>query len=126
MDFDDEKNRISLGLKQLEEHPWSKLDAKVNEGTKIKGKVVTLTDYGAFIEVIPGVEGLVHVSEMSWSQHLRNPSEFMSVGEEVDAVILALDREEHKMSLGYQAIGARSMGCNRRNFQSRYKTYRCC
>ncbi len=104
LDFDDEKNRISLGLKQLEEHPWSKLDAKVNEGTKIKGKVVTLTDYGAFIEVIPGVEGLVHVSEMSWSQHLRNPSEFMSVGEEVDAVILALDREEHKMSLGIKQL----------------------
>ena len=104
LDFDDEKNRISLGLKQLEEHPWTKLDDKTAEGSKIKGKVVTLTDYGAFIEVIPGVEGLVHVSEMSWSQHLRNPSEFMSVGDEVDAVVLALDREEHKMSLGIKQL----------------------
>jgi len=104
LDFDDEKNRISLGLKQLEEHPWTKLKDTVGEGSEIKGKVVTLTDYGAFIEVIPGVEGLVHVSEMSWSQHLRNPSEFMSVGDEIDAIVLALDREEHKMSLGIKQL----------------------
>lgn len=104
LDFDDEKNRISLGLKQLEEHPWTKLEKEISEGSKVKGKVVTLTDYGAFIEVIPGVEGLIHVSEMSWSQHLRNPSEFMSVGDEIDAMVIALDREEYKMSLGIKQL----------------------
>jgi small subunit ribosomal protein S1 len=104
LDFDDQKNRISLGLKQLEEHPWTKLDKEIQEGAKVKGKVVTLTDYGAFVEIIPGVEGLIHVSEMSWSQHLRNPSEFMSVGDEIDAMVIALDREEYKMSLGIKQL----------------------
>ena len=104
LDFDDEKNRISLGLKQLEEHPWTKLDKEIQEGSKVKGKVVTLTDYGAFVEIIPGVEGLIHVSEMSWSQHLRNPSEFMSVGDEIEAMVIALDREEYKMSLGIKQL----------------------
>lgn len=104
LDFDDEKNRISLGLKQLEEHPWTKLDKAIAEGSKVTGKVVTLTDYGAFVEIVPGVEGLIHVSEMSWSQHLRNPSEFMTAGEEVEAVVLALDKEEHKMSLGIKQL----------------------
>jgi len=104
LDFDDEKKRISLGLKQLQEHPWDKLGDSIAEGTKVKGKVVTLTDYGSFIEIAPGVEGLVHVSEMSWSQHLRNPSEFMKVGDEIEAMVLAVDKDEHKMSLGIKQL----------------------
>src|SRR5438477_9350723 len=97
LDFDDEKKRISLGLKQLTPHPWTQLDPNLKVGDKVKGKVIVIADYGAFIEIAPGVEGLVHVSEMSWSQHLRSPHEFLKVGEEVEAVVLTLDREERKM-----------------------------
>lgn len=100
LDFDDNKKRIALGLKQLTPHPWEALDAKMKIGDKIKGKVVVIADYGAFIEIAPGVEGLIHVSEMSWSQHLRTAQDFLNVGDEVEAVILTLDHEERKMSLG--------------------------
>jgi len=100
LDFDDNKKRIALGLKQLTPHPWEALDAKMKIGDKVKGKVVVIADYGAFIEIAPGVEGLIHVSEMSWSQHLRTAQDFLKVGDEVEAVILTLDREERKMSLG--------------------------
>lgn len=104
LDFDDSKKRIALGLKQLQSHPWDALDENMNVGDKIKGKVVVIADYGAFIEIAPGVEGLIHVSEMSWSQHLRSAQDFMTVGEEVEAVILTLDREERKMSLGIKQL----------------------
>jgi small subunit ribosomal protein S1 len=104
LDFDDEKKRIALGLKQLTAHPWSQLDENIKVGDKIKGKVVVIADYGAFIEIAPGVEGLVHVSEMSWSQHLRSPHEFLKVGDEIEAVVLTLDREERKMSLGLKQL----------------------
>ena len=104
LDFDDEKKRIALGLKQLTEHPWASLDTELGIGSKVKGKIVTVADYGAFLEIIPGVEGLIHVSEMSWSQNLRNPQEFMKVGDEVEAVVLTLDREERKMSLGIKQL----------------------
>jgi small subunit ribosomal protein S1 len=104
LDFDDEKKRIALGLKQLTAQPWEALDANLKEGDRIKGKVVVLTDYGAFIEIIPGVEGLIHVSEMSWSQHLRSPQDFLKVGDEVETVILSIDRDEHKMSLGLKQL----------------------
>lgn len=104
LDYDETKNRISLGLKQLTPHPWDDLDASIEEGSKIKGKVVSVADYGAFIEIKPGVEGLVHVSEMSWSSHLRNPSEYLSVGDDIEALVLALDRDEHKMSLGIKQL----------------------
>ncbi len=104
LDYDDNKKRISLGLKQLTSHPWDNLAADVTEGSKVKGKVVSVADYGAFIEISNGVEGLVHVSEMSWSSHLRNPSEYLKVGEEVEALVLNLDRNEHKMSLGIKQL----------------------
>ncbi len=104
LDFDDNKKRIALGLKQLNEHPWENLDPNVNVGDKVKGKVVVLADYGAFVEIATGVEGLVHVSEMSWSQHLRTANDFLKVGDEVEAVILTLDREERKMSLGIKQL----------------------
>ncbi|RKD16070.1 30S ribosomal protein S1 [Pelobium manganitolerans] len=104
LDFDDEKKRIALGLKQLSAHPWESLDADLAIGSKVKGKIVTVADYGAFLEIIPGVEGLIHVSEMSWSQNLRNPQEFMKTGDEVEAVVLTLDREERKMSLGIKQL----------------------
>ena len=104
LDFDEEKKRIALGLKQLIPHPWDALDANLKVGDHIKGKVVVMADYGAFVEVQPGVEGLIHVSEMSWSQHLRSAQEFMKVGDEVEAVILTLDREERKMSLGIKQL----------------------
>ncbi len=104
LDFDDEKKRIALGLKQLTKQPWDSLDADLKVGDKVKGKVVVIADYGAFVEVIPGVEGLIHVSEMSWSQHLRSPQDFLKVGDEVEAVILSLDREERKMSLGLKQL----------------------
>ena len=104
LDYDDTKKRISLGLKQLTPHPWDDLDAAIVEGSKISGKVVSVADYGAFIEIKPGVEGLVHVSEMSWSSHLRNPSEYLSVGDDIEALVLALDRDEHKMSLGIKQL----------------------
>jgi small subunit ribosomal protein S1 len=104
LDFDEEKKRIALGLKQLTPQPWESLDQNLNAGDKIKGKVVVLTDYGAFVEVIPGVEGLIHVSEMSWSQHLRSPQDFLKVGDEVETVILSIDRDEHKMSLGLKQL----------------------
>ena len=104
LDFDDEKRRIALGLKQLTPHPWDALDANLKVGDHIKGKVVVIADYGAFVEVQPGVEGLIHVSEMSWSQHLRSAQEFLKVGEEVEAVILTLDRDERKMSLGIKQL----------------------
>lgn len=104
LDYDDTKKRISLGLKQLSAHPWDDLDPSIAEGSKVNGKVVSVADYGAFIEIKPGVEGLVHVSEMSWSSHLRNPSEYLTVGEDIDAVVLSLDRSEHKMSLGIKQL----------------------
>ena len=100
IDFDEQKKRIALGLKQLTPHPWEALDPNLKVGDKVKGKVVVMADYGAFVEIAPGVEGLIHVSEMSWSQHLRSAQEFLKVGDEVEAVILTLDREERKMSLG--------------------------
>ena len=103
-DFDDEKKRIALGLKQLQSHPWDALDPNLKVGDKVKGKVVVMADYGAFVEIAPGVEGLIHVSEMSWSQHLRSAQDFMKVGDEVEAVILTLDREERKMSLGIKQL----------------------
>jgi len=104
LDFDEDKKRISLGMKQLTPHPWDALPAEVEIGSKVKGKVVNVADYGAFLELMPGVEGLIHVSEMSWSQHLRNPSEFMKAGDEVEAVVLTIDREERKMSLGLKQL----------------------
>lgn len=104
LDFDDEKKRIALGLKQLTSHPWEKLSADLKVGDKIKGRVQVITDYGAFVEVTQGVEGLIHVSEMSWSQHLRSPGDFLKVGDEVEAVVLTLDREERKMSLGIKQL----------------------
>ena len=104
IDFDEEKKRIALGLKQLTPHPWDALDANIQVGDHIKGKVVVIADYGAFVEVAPGVEGLIHVSEMSWSQHLRSAQEFLHVGDEVEAVILTLDRDERKMSLGIKQL----------------------
>jgi len=104
LDFDDEKKRIALGLKQLQPHPWDKLDPNLKVGDKVTGRVVVMYDYGAFVEVAPGVEGLIHVSEMSWSQHLRSAQDFMKVGDTVEAQILALDREERKMSLGIKQL----------------------
>jgi len=104
LDFDDDKKRIALGVKQLQEHPWDKLDTKLEVGNNIKGKVVVVADYGAFIEVIPGVEGLVHVSEITWSNHLKPAQEFFKVGEEIEAQVLTLDREERKMSLGVKQL----------------------
>ena len=104
LDFDDDKKRISLGMKQLTSHPWDSLDAKIEIGSKVKGKIVNVADYGAFLEIIPGVEGLIHVSEMSWSQHLRNPQDFMDVGDEMEAVVLTIDRDERKMSLGIKQL----------------------
>jgi small subunit ribosomal protein S1 len=104
LDFDEDKKRISLGMKQLTAHPWDSLPADIQVGSKVKGKIVNVADYGAFLELHPGVEGLIHVSEMSWSQHLRNPQDFMKVGDEVEAVVLTLDREERKMSLGIKQL----------------------
>ncbi len=104
LDFDDEKKRIALGLKQLMPHPWDALASELKVGDKVKGKVVVMADYGAFVEVAPGVEGLIHVSEMSWSQHLRSAQDFLKVGDEIEAVILTLDREERKMSLGLKQL----------------------
>ena len=104
LEFDDDKKRIALGLKQLTPHPWENLDQTLKIGDKIKGKVVVINDYGAFVEIAPGVEGLVHVSEMSWSQHLRSAQEFVKIGQEIDVVVLTLDREERKMSLGMKQL----------------------
>jgi small subunit ribosomal protein S1 len=104
LDFDDEKKRISLGLKQLSSHPWDSLNTNLEVGAKVTGKIVNIADYGAFLEIAPGVEGLIHVSEMSWSQHLRNPSDFMKLGDEMEAVILTLDKDERKMSLGIKQL----------------------
>ncbi len=104
LDFDDEKKRIALGLKQLMPHPWDALNPNLKVGDKVKGRVVVMADYGAFIEIAPGVEGLIHVSEMSWSQHLRSAQDFMKVGDEIEAVILTLDREDRKMSLGIKQL----------------------
>ncbi len=104
LDFDDNKKRIALGLKQLTPHPWDSLDPEMKVGDKVKGKVVVIADYGAFIEIAPGVEGLIHVSEMSWSQHLRTAQDFLKVGDEIEAVILTLDREDRKMSLGIKQL----------------------
>jgi len=106
LDFDDDKSRIQLGVKQLSAHPWESLDAKLKEGDKVKGKVSVLADYGAFVEVVDGVEGLVHVSEMSWSTHLRSAQDFVKVGDEVEAIVLTLDREERKMSLGIKQLSS--------------------
>lgn len=104
LDFDGDKKRISLGMKQLTPHPWDALAAEIQIGSKVKGRIVNVADYGAFLELQPGVEGLIHVSEMSWSQHLRNPQDFMKVGDEVEAVVLTLDRDERKMSLGIKQL----------------------
>ena len=104
LDFDDEKKRIALGLKQLTPHPWESLDTNLKIGDKVSGKVVVMADYGAFVEIATGVEGLIHVSEMSWSQHLRSAQDFLKVGDDVEAVILTLDREERKMSLGIKQL----------------------
>ena len=106
LDFDNEKKRIALGLKQLTAHPWDALDSELKVGDRVKGKVVVMADYGAFVEIAPGVEGLIHVSEMSWSQHLRSAQDFMKVGDDVEAVILTLDRDERKMSLGIKQLKA--------------------
>lgn len=104
LDFDGDKKRISLGMKQLTPHPWESLGAEIIVGSKVKGKIVNVADYGAFLELQPGVEGLIHVSEMSWSQHLRNPQDFIKVGDELEAVVLTIDREERKMSLGIKQL----------------------
>ncbi|GAB3200594.1 30S ribosomal protein S1 [Pontibacter aydingkolensis] len=104
LDFDEDKKRISLGMKQLTPHPWDALPADIEVGSRVKGKIVNVADYGAFLELMPGVEGLIHVSEMSWSQHLRNPQDFIKQGDEVEAVVLTLDREERKMSLGIKQL----------------------
>jgi len=104
LDFDENKKRISLGMKQLQAHPWEALAVETEVGSKVKGKIVNVADYGAFLEVLPGVEGLIHVSEMSWSQHLRNPQDFLKVGDEMEAVVLTLDRSERKMSLGVKQL----------------------
>jgi small subunit ribosomal protein S1 len=104
LDFDDDKKRIALGLKQLTPHPWDALDAEMKVGDNVKGRVVVMADYGAFVEIATGVEGLIHVSEMSWSQHLRSAQDFMKVGDEVEAQILTLDRDERKMSLGIKQL----------------------
>ena len=106
IDFDEAKKRIALGLKQLTAHPWESLDAELKVGDTVKGKVVVMADYGAFVEIAPGIEGLIHVSEMSWSQHLRSAQDFMKVGDEIEAVVLTLDREERKMSLGIKQLSA--------------------
>jgi len=106
LDFDEEKKRISLGLKQLQAHPWDSLAEDIQVGSKVNGRIVNVADYGSFLEILPGVEGLIHVSEMSWSQHLRNPQEFMKVGDEIEAVVLTLDRDERKMSLGIKQLTA--------------------
>ncbi|MBR2352006.1 MAG: 30S ribosomal protein S1 [Alistipes sp.] len=106
IDFDEAKKRIALGLKQLTPHPWESLDAELKVGDHVKGKVVVMADYGAFVEIAPGVEGLIHVSEMSWSQHLRSAQDFLKVGDEIEAVVLTLDREERKMSLGIKQLTA--------------------
>ncbi len=106
LDFDDEKKRISLGLKQLSPHPWEQISEDLQVGAKVKGKVVTVADYGAFVEIAAGIEGLIHVSEMSWSQHLRNPQDFMKVGDEVETVILSIDKAEHKLSLGIKQLSS--------------------
>ncbi len=116
LDFDDDKKRIALGLKQLTPHPWDKLSEGLKVGDTIKGKVVVLADYGAFVEIAPGVEGLIHVSEMSWSQHLRSAQDFLKVGDEVDAQILTLDRDERKMSLGIKQLKSDPWG----NIESRF------
>ncbi len=104
LDFDDDKKRISLGMKQLTKHPWDSLPEDIQVGSRVKGKIVNVADYGAFLEIMPGVEGLIHVSEMSWSQHLRNPSDFIKIGDELEAEVLTLDREERKMSLGIKQL----------------------
>ncbi len=104
LDFDEDKKRISLGMKQLTEHPWDSLPKDLSIGSKVKGKIVNVADYGAFLEIAPGVEGLIHVSEMSWSQHLRNPQDFINIGDELEAVVLTMDREERKMSLGIKQL----------------------
>jgi small subunit ribosomal protein S1 len=104
LDFDEDKKRISLGMKQLTSHPWDALTAEIIPGSKVKGKIVTVADYGAFLELQSGVEGLIHVSEMSWSQHLRNPQDFLKVGDEIEAVVLTIDRDERKMSLGIKQL----------------------
>lgn len=104
LDFDEQKKRISLGMKQLDEHPWASLPEELGVGSKVKGKIVNVADYGAFLEIKPGVEGLIHVSEMSWSQHLRNPQELIKVGDNVEAVILTVDKDERKMSLGIKQL----------------------
>ena len=104
LDFDDEKRRISLGMKQLSAHPWDSLASTLEVGSRVKGKIVNVADYGAFLELAPGVEGLIHVSEMSWSQHLRNPADFVKVGVEIEAVVLTLDKDDRKMSLGIKQL----------------------
>ena len=109
LDFDDDKKRISLGMKQLESHPWDSLAEGLEVGSKVSGKIVNIADYGAFLELKPGVEGLIHVSEMSWSQHLRNPSDFLQIGDDISAVVLTMDKRRKKNVIGYQANDRRSL-----------------
>jgi small subunit ribosomal protein S1 len=104
LDFDEDKKRISLGMKQLTPHPWDSLPTEIQPGSKVHGRIVNVADYGAFLELMPGVEGLIHVSEMSWSQHLRNPQDFIKIGDSIDAVVLTIDRDERKMSLGIKQL----------------------
>ncbi len=129
LDFDDDKKRIALGLKQLSEHPWETLGDEVQVGSKVKGKVVVMADYGAFVEIAAGVEGLVHVSEMSWSQHLRSAQDFLNVGDEIDTVVLSIDREERKMSLGIKQLMpdpwagiAEKISCRKSSTNLQYET----
>ena len=112
LDFDDDKSKIQLGLKQLTDHPWDKLGDDVKEGSKVSGKVVVIADYGAFIEIDEGIEGLVHVSEMSWSTHLRSAQDFVNVGDNIEAVVLSLDRESRKMSLGMKQLSEDGISIN--------------
>ena len=123
LDFDNEKKRIALGVKQLLPHPWDALDQTVKVGDHIKYRVVVMADYGAFVEVQPGVEGLIHVSEMSWSQHLRSAQDFLKVGDEVEAVVLTLDRDDRKMSLGIKQAQERSLGEHRGEICNRFSPH---
>ncbi|MER3328275.1 MAG: S1 RNA-binding domain-containing protein, partial [Candidatus Kapaibacterium sp.] len=104
LDYDQERKRISLGMKQLTEHPWESIGSKYEEGTKVTGKVVSLTDYGAFIEIEKGIEGLIHISEMSWTQHIKHPSQMVSMGQDVEAVVLNIDKDDKKLALGMKQL----------------------
>ncbi len=126
LDFDDDKSRIQLGVKQLTQHPWDAIGDSMNEGDKVKGKVTVIADYGAFVEVAPGVEGLVHVSEMSWSTHLRSAQDFVKVGDELETVILNLDRDDRKMSLGIKQLSQDPWDRYYHQISIRFQAYRYC